>query len=75
MIQVRLSTTQERRNLVVDGTATPLSVLQAEDVVLDGATVSLNGIPLNYQDMNTTFADLNVADSCTLSVVVKTGNA
>lgn len=75
MIQIKLSTTQERRNLVVDANATPLSVLQAEDVVLDGAVVSLNGIPLAYQDMNATFADLDVTDTATLSVVVKTGNA
>ena len=75
MIQVRLSTTQERKNLVIDPTATPFSVLEAEDVVLDGATTSLNGVPLFYQDMNISFADLGVTESCTLSVVVKTGNA
>jgi len=75
MIQVRLSTTQERKNLVVEPEATPFSVLESEDVVLDGATISLNGVPLFYQDMNVSFADLDVTDSCTLSVVVKTGNA
>ena len=75
LLQIKLSTTHERKNLIVDENATPLSVLQQEDVVTDGATINLDGIPLSYQDLTTAFGILGVKESATLSVVVKTGNA
>lgn len=75
MIRLRLGTSQERKSLIVEPASTPMTVLNDEEVILDGATVSLNGIPLTYKDLNTTFTELGVEDSATLSVVVKTENA
>jgi hypothetical protein len=75
MLQLRLSTTHERKNIIVERTQTPKQVLDSEDVILDGATVNLDGIPLSYQEMNTSFDELGAGDTATLSVVVKTGNA
>lgn len=75
MIQLRLGTPNERKNIIADETNTPMDVLEREDVILDGANISLNGIPLSYQDLGISFDDLGVEDSATLSVVVKTGNA
>ena len=75
MIQLRIGTAAGRINDVVVRTQTPMEVLNSHDVILDGATVSLDGIPLSYQDLNTSFDILGAGDTATLSVTVKTGNA
>jgi hypothetical protein len=75
MLQLRLSTAHERRNINVDVNTTPRQVLEDEDVILDGATVNLDGVPLSYQEMGLSFDELGTGETATLSVVVKTGNA
>ena len=75
MIQLRLSTPDGRQNLTIDENKTPKDIITENQIVTDGADISIDGVPVNVRDMNTSFKDLGCVDSAVLSVVVKTGNA
>ena len=75
MINLRLATADSRRTLIVDEDDTPIGILESNEVILDGASVNLDGIPLTREEMHAPFGDLVYGDTATLSVVVKTGNA
>ena len=75
MVKVRLQTSSGRQQLIVSDTATPMEVLVDNQVVLDGASINLDGIVLTREELNSPIATLITGESCTLSVVVKTGNA
>lgn len=65
MIRVIVGTNTSRETVIVDeATATPKSVLVDQSVDFTRATISLDGASLPVQQMNQTFADLNIpADS------------
>lgn len=75
MVKVRLQTSSGRQQLIVSDTATPMEVLVDNQVVLEGASINLDGIVLTREELNSPIATLITGESCTLSVVVKTGNA
>lgn len=75
MIQIKLNTPDGRTALTIDESTTPRQVLDSNNIVTDGADISIDGVPASVKDMNTSFATLGCADGTTLSVVVKTGNA
>ena len=75
MINLRLATADSRRTLIISEDDTPMAILESNDIVLDGASINLDGIPLTREEMHTPFGDLVYSDTATLSVVVKTGNA
>lgn len=75
MIQLKVSTAQGRNTYVIDESKTLRDIVNEYDIITDGATLSLDGVPLTVQEMGMTFTELSVAEACTLSVVVKTGNA
>lgn len=75
MIQLRLSTPDSRQNLTIDENKTPKDIITENQIITDGADISIDGVPINVRDMNTSFKDLGCVDSVVLSVVVKSGNA
>lgn len=75
MIQLRLSTPDGRQNLTIDENKTPKDIITENQIITDGADISIDGVPINVRDMNTSFKDLGCVDSVVLSVVVKSGNA
>lgn len=75
MIKVRLATASGRQQVIVEPEKTPLQILQDNEVIIDGASINLDGIPLTREEFNTPIGQLTSTDSTTLSVVVKTGNA
>jgi len=75
MINLRLNTPDGRQTLVVPETKTAKEILDENQIVTEGADISIDGIPVSIRDMNTSFTDLGCGDSVVLSVVVKTGNA
>lgn len=77
MIKVRLQTSNERKQLIVDPSAHPMQILNDNNVILEGASVNLNGIQLTRHEFTEPMSDLlpQGTESATLSVVVKTGNA
>ena len=52
-----------------------MGILLANDVILEGASINLDGIPLTREELHSPIEELVYGDSATLSVVVKTGNA
>ena len=75
MIQIKLNTPDGSQSLIIDEPTTPRQVLDSNNIVTDGADISIDGVPASVKDMNTAFATLGCSDGTTLSVVVKTGNA
>lgn len=75
MIKLRLATADSRKQIVVEPNQTPFEILQSNEVVLEGASINLDGIPLTRQELNQPISNLVAGDSATLSVVVKTENA
>ena len=77
MIKLRLQTSNERKQLIVDPSVQPMDILNENEVILEGASVNLNGIQLTRQEFTQPLIDLLPpnTESATLSVVVKTGNA
>lgn len=75
MIQLRLSTPDGRQNLTIDENKTPKDIIAENQIITEGADISIDGVPINVRDMNTSFKDLGCVDSVVLSVVVKSGNA
>lgn len=75
MIKLRLSTANERKQIIVSEDETPNEILQKEEVVIEGASINLDGIALTREEFNSPIGDLVYTESATLSVVVKTGNA
>ena len=75
MIQVKLVLPAGRRNCTTTTTQTLRDFLEDEDVVFDGCTVSVNGMPCGVIDFNATFEELGVTDTVVVAVVEKHNNA
>ena len=77
MIQVRVSTSTERKTVNAEITATPREIFDDNGISTEGATINLRGDQLSVGDLNTPFADLGVkdGDSVSLTAIVKTNCA
>jgi hypothetical protein len=75
MIKLRLSTADSRKNIIVSEDMTPAQVLADNNVVLEGASINLDGMQVTREEFTSPLSSLVSGDSATLSVVVKSGNA
>lgn len=75
IIKVNIGTNSERKAITVDNNATIKETLTANDVSYQSCVIHLDGLPLNVAELNSTFADLNITDECSLLAVVKASNA
>lgn len=76
MIQVTVGTNLKNATISVDETTTtPKSLFIEQGVIIDRTTNYLDGNILSDEDLNLTFADLGVIDSCALISVIKLNNA
>lgn len=75
MVQVTIGTNVTRKTVVVEDTKTVKEVLQENDVNYTTSATHLDGAPLSAEEMNSTFAELGVTDSCYLLNIVKADNA
>lgn len=77
MINISIGTNLSRKDEIVDGSMTPKEVwkqIMRKDV--STGFLSLDGSPLNTQEVNTPLSTLlNGADNCVLIEVVKSNNA
>lgn len=74
MIQIKVGTNTKKETVNAEVTSTPLQLLQAHDVNIAGASVSLNGTPLTTAQYDKTFAELGVADE-TAAMLIATVKA
>lgn len=75
MIQVTIGTNTNRRKVTVDPNTTIKTVLEANDVNYAVATLHIDGATLQPGDLNKTFSEFGITDSCYLIAVVKADNA
>lgn len=75
MISVTVGTNTDRRRITVDPSMTIRQVLDEQGVNYSVANVHLDGVSLQLGDMDKTFADLGITESCFLIAVVKADNA
>lgn len=75
MIRVTVGTNTNRKNVVVDETATLRQVLENNEIDYSRANVNLDGASLNAGDMDKSFADLGITENCFLIASVKQDNA
>lgn len=75
MIKVTLSTPEGRTQVITDPNKLVKDFLAEQEVQLEGANVSLDGITLSSTELRSdSFATLAVDEQCRLSVVVKSDN-
>lgn len=76
MIRVKVGTgVTERKTVIVDENRTLRSVLDENGILYDTGIVSLNGASVQGADLDKTFKDYNIVDSCFLINIIKTSNA
>lgn len=74
MIQVTIGTNTSRTRTVVDENTTLKKALTDAEVDYSVANVHLDGVALKAGDIDKTFAEMNVKESCFLIAVVKVDN-
>lgn len=75
MIQVTIGSNTKRVKKVIDGTVTLREALEENEINYETAQVHLDGCTLNPGDLDKSFEDMGIAESCYLIAVVKADNA
>lgn len=74
MIQVKIGTNAQRKTVILDENTTLKRALEDNEVDYSVGNVHLDGSALNPGELNKTFAELGVVESCFLLCVVKVDN-
>ena len=75
MIKVTVGNNVERTSVIVDENVTLKSVLEQVEFDYSRTSMNLDGTTLRAGDINKTFADFGITDSCYLLAVAKADNA
>lgn len=75
MIKVTIGTNVTRKTVIVPATTTLRTVLTDNEIDYARGTVNLDGCSLQPGDLDKTFADLGVTETCFLLRVDKADNA
>lgn len=75
IIAVKLRTNTETTTKNYDSTSTIKSVLEDNDIDYTVTVIHLDGAPLAAGEINKTFDDFGITDSCYLLTVTKATNA
>jgi hypothetical protein len=75
MIKVTIGTNTNRKAVNVDPNRTIKSVLDEQGINYTTGTLHLDGATLQPGEINKTFADFGITESCYLISVVKADNA
>lgn len=65
MVQLKIRTTTQATTVVTEVSNTPMNVFREHDIAVEGKSVQLNGLTLSVTDMNSSLADLGIADEST----------
>ena len=75
MLRVTVGTNTSREVVIIPPEQTPRQLLEEKEVNYAVANVHLDGASLRPGDMDKSFADLGITESCYLIAVVKADNA
>lgn len=75
MISVKITTATGRETKLVDEGITIKKCLDDNNVEYGNANITLDAATLKAGEINKTFKDLGVTESCFLTAIVKTNNA
>lgn len=75
MIQVTIGTNTNRKKVNIPPETTIREVLEENEVNYSTANVHLDGASLQPGDMDKSFSDFGITDTCHLIAVVKADNA
>lgn len=75
MIKVTLITNAGRKSFPVSDDATPRKVFDDNNVNYSVGKPAIDSVPMGIGDMDKSFAELGITDSCYLTCVVKADNA
>jgi hypothetical protein len=75
MIQVTIGTNTNRKKITIDANKTIKDTLDENGVNYSVATLHMDGATLQPGEINKTFAEMGVTESCYLIAVVKADNA
>lgn len=75
MIQVTIGTNTNRKKVTIDPNRTLRSVLEENEINYAVAQLHMDGASLQPGDLDKTFSQLGIVDSCYLIAVVKADNA
>lgn len=76
MIKVSIGNNLKRENIVVDEATTTLrKALEDNGIAYTGSVMYLDTVPLTDSELDKTFADCGITESCYLLGVVKRDNA
>lgn len=74
MIEVTIGTNTSRKKVTVDPSKSLKTVLNENAVKYETATMHLDGSTLSAGDLNKSFSDFGIIESCALIAVVKSEN-
>lgn len=74
-IKVTVGTNTSRKSVIVDSATTLRKVLEDNQIDYSRANVNLDGASLNPGDMDKSFAELGIAETCFLIASIKQDNA
>ena len=75
MLRVTVGTNTSRKNVIVEGNTTLRKVLEDNEIDYSRANVNLDGASLNPGDMDKSFAELGITETCFLIASIKQDNA
>ena len=71
MIKVTVGTNTSREDVIVEKTSTIRSVLENQGISYSNAIMHLDGSPLKPGDMDKTFEEIGIAETCFLIAATK----
>jgi len=75
IITVKLTAKGTRETLLVDDETKISDFLESNNININMTPPSLNGEPLDGNDVENTFRSLGITEDCTVSCIVKSTNA
>ena len=75
MLRVTVGNNTDRKHVLVPANVTLKSVLISEEIRFDTAVVTIDGASLKPGDLEKTFEEFGIKESCSLIAVVKADSA
>lgn len=71
MITLTITTTTNRKTVIVDGTKTVKAILDEQGINYTESAIHLEGLPLNTNEMGQPIGELVSGDTAMLNVIVR----